>query len=117
MDEFPVVVIDLARERRKRFERTRSEEELIIVGFDSYGNPVPLCEKRHRSLRLGEAMLAPAVPSQTRDAISTLEHMKMMLGPHLERLIRTDAGLVRRLGLFPPLRVLEPLIEGGQPDA
>lgn len=110
MDEIPVV-IDLARERRKRFERARSEDELAIIGFDAYGNPIPLCEKRHASYGLNAA----SIP--TKDEGSAHDHMKRMLEPHLGRLIQTDARLVRRLGLFPRPRLLERPDKGGLADA
>lgn len=35
-------VIDLARERRIRFESGKTDGELAAIDFDVYGNPIPL---------------------------------------------------------------------------
>ena len=87
-------LLSLARVRRMRFESTKSDGELARITFDEFGHPIPLAGS-------GQEALLPEFDPETTP-------LRERMGEELANfLIREQPEMARRLGLFPPLALIE----------
>ena len=94
-----VLIIDLARARRIRYENRRNERELATVDFDVFGHPIALRPDIEAEIEEERALL--------RRQARPVDYRKIVGEQVADDLIRFDPTLARRLGLFPPLRLVE----------